>query len=159
MPLVDLSGRGHKNSVTSLHPTSFMIFLDHCYEFSLLLKPSGVVWRKTRMGGQHSKKCMCCLQNMTIREVWLPDRHTDAQTDAKQSDPYVHDVLLRFAGDTKIVKGGAPLWLTLLPLDPCSRQKKPTTTKRPWVLHAKHVLSNNSSNGSGEKVKTMSNGS
>ena len=37
---------------------------------------------------------------MTTKKVWLPDRHTDGQTDAGQSDPYVP---LCFAGDTIIV--------------------------------------------------------
>ena len=37
-------------------------------------------------------------QCATTKKVWLPDRHTDRQTDAGQSDPYVP---LCFAHDTK----------------------------------------------------------
>ena len=57
---------------------------------------------------QHSEECMCHLQNIAMRDyqesvttkkVWLPNRQTDGQTDAGQSDPYVP---LCFAGDTKM---------------------------------------------------------
>ena len=36
---------------------------------------------------------------VTTKKVWLPDRRTDRQTEAGQSDPYVP---LCFAGDTKM---------------------------------------------------------
>ena len=54
-------------------------------------------------GSIPSEECMCQLRNIAMREVttkkmWPPDRHTDGQTDAVQSDPYVP---LCFAGNKK----------------------------------------------------------
>ena len=52
---------------------------------------------------------MCHLRNMAIRDyqesvtTGQTDRHTDGQTDARQSDSYVP---LCFAGDTKIEPDG-----------------------------------------------------
>ena len=56
---------------------------------------------------------MCRLRNIAMRDyqesvpIGQTDRHTHAQTDAGQSDPYVP---LCFAGDTKIT-------LTHIPVD------------------------------------------
>ena len=56
---------------------------------------------------------MCCLRNIALRDyqesvtTGQTDTHTDGQTDAGQSDPYVP---LCFAGDTKMSKGlGLPM--------------------------------------------------
>ena len=56
---------------------------------------------------QHSEECMCCLQNIAMRDyqesmtTGQTDTGTDRQTDDGQSNLYVP---LCFAGDTKILK-------------------------------------------------------
>ena len=47
---------------------------------------------------QHSPECMCSQRNIATKKVWLPDRHKDRQTNARQNYSYVP---LCFAGDIK----------------------------------------------------------
>ena len=71
---------------------------------------------------QHSKECMCRLQNIALESVTdgkcdrPTDGQTDRRTDDRQSDPYVS---LCFAGDTN----KRPMWATVAHLSTMNASK------------------------------------